>query len=94
MDSTIESQIMAFKALGNVNRVKIIRLLAQHEELCVCEVVTALKRGQSLASYHLSVLEKTGMLTSRWEGTWTYYKLNEEKLIEVMSPQYFKALLR
>ncbi len=65
MDSTIESQISAFKGRGDANRVKINRLLAQHEELCVREVMTSIKRGQSLATYISTVLENTGMLTRR-----------------------------
>lgn len=94
LDSTIDNHIGIFKALGNSNRMKIIKLLSQHDELCVCEVVAALKHGQSLASYHLSILEKVGLITSRWEGTWTYHKLNKKRFREILSPQYYKTLIK
>ena len=93
-DTTLENHVNVFKALGNSNRTRIIKLLAQHDELCVCEVVDTLKHGQSLASYHLAVLEKVGLLTSRWEGTWTYHKLNKNRLKEILSAQYYEALLK
>jgi ArsR family transcriptional regulator len=93
MASKIEKQVVVFKALGNTNRVKIIRLLAQHEELCVCEVVSALKHGQSLASYHLRILEQVGLVSYRWEGTWSYYKLNRNRLMEILSAPQCEALL-
>lgn len=91
--STAETQVSAFKALANLSRLKIISLLFQHKELCVCELEAALGHKQPLASYHLAVLENAGLITHREEGTWSYYKLNEERLTELLAPQCCNYLL-
>ena len=92
--SMAEIRAGIFKALANSSRLKIISLLSQHEELCVCELEAALGRKQPLASYHLAVLEDAGLVTHRERGTWSYYKLNEERLMELLSPQCCRSLLK
>lgn len=63
-----------FKALGDDTRVRIVALLA-HGELCVCHVQEALGLTQPNASRQLSILKNAGILESRRQGTWTYYRL-------------------
>jgi len=89
-----ETYAATFKALANLSRLKLISLLSQHEELCVCELEAALGHKQSLVSYHLTVLENAGLVTHREEGTWSYYKLNEERLRELLSPQCCESVFR
>ncbi len=91
--SVAETHASVFKALANSSRLKIISLLSWHEELCVCELEAALGHKQPLASYHLAVLEDAGLITHREKGTWSYYKLNEERLTELLSPQCCGSLL-
>ena len=63
-----------FKALGDDTRLRIVALLS-HGELCVCHVQEALGLTQPNASRQLGVLKNAGVVESRREGTWTYYKL-------------------
>ena len=90
----IETYASAFKALANPSRLKIIRLLAQHEELCVCKLEEALGCNQSLTSYHLAVLKDAGLIIQREDGTWSYYRLDEAKLRELLSSQCCRYILR
>lgn len=83
-----------FKALANPSRLKLISLLSQHEELCVCELEATLGHKQSLTSYHLAILEDAGLVTHRDEGTWAYYRLNAERLRELLSTQCCRSLLK
>jgi len=94
LGKSLMAEIGIFKALANSSRLKIVSLLSQHEELCVCELEAALGHKQPLASYHLAVLEDAGLVTHREEGTWSYYKLNEERLRELLSPQCCDSLLK
>jgi len=75
----------AFKALGDSRRLKIVELLAAHGELCVCKLEEALGLSQSLVSYHLACLVKGGLISGRSVGTWSYYRLNEEAMDELLS---------
>ena len=93
-NSMAETHVSVFKALANSSRLKIISLLSRHEELCVCELEAALGHKQPLASYHLAVLEDAGLITHREQGAWSYYKLNKERLMELLSPRCCGSLLK
>lgn len=68
--------IKVTKALRDPNRVKVVKML-QHGELCVCEIQAALGVAQPTVSKHLKILEAAGLLDSRKEGLWVYYRLND-----------------
>src|SRR5262245_55010099 len=63
-----------FKALGDETRVRIVALLA-HGELGVCHIDVALGPQQSTASRHLGVLRAAGVVESRRDKSWVYYRL-------------------
>jgi len=59
-------------------RLRMVGLLLQHDELCVCDLMAALQLPQSTTSRHLSYLRRCGWLTSRQEGLWRYYRLSTD----------------
>lgn len=63
-----------FKALSEPVRLRILNLLLQKGELCVCDIVSALSLPQSVVSRHLSYLKKHALVTSRRQGNWQYYE--------------------
>jgi len=71
------------KILSDEIRLKIICLLAQNE-LCVCELMEALKMSQSRISNHLRVLRDTGIIHSKREGKWIFYYLAPDKMDKVV----------
>jgi ArsR family transcriptional regulator len=66
-----------FKALGDETRLRIVALLA-HGELCVCHLEAALGLTQSNASRQLGVLRAAGVVDTRREGSWVYYRLADQ----------------
>ena len=66
-----------FRALGDETRLRIVALLA-HGELCVCHVEQALGLSQPNASRQLGVLKNAGVVDSRREGTWVYYRIADQ----------------
>lgn len=63
-----------FRALGDETRLRIVALLA-HGELCVCHVEEALGLTQPNASRQLGILKTAGVVDSRRDGTWVYYRI-------------------
>jgi ArsR family transcriptional regulator len=63
-----------FAALGDTNRLKMLKIIAD-EELCSCEVQAALELTQPTTSHHLGILERAGILSSRRNGKWVFYKI-------------------
>ena len=64
-----------FKVLADEARLKIIWLLFNHDELCVCDIMAALGITQSKASRHLATLKHAGLVTDRKDGLWSHYAL-------------------
>ncbi len=68
--------VKAMKALSDINRVKIVKLL-QHKMMCVCELQAALRIAQPTVSKHLKTLENAGLVVSKKEGLWVNYYLSD-----------------
>ena len=73
-----------FKALADEARLKMLWLLFNHRELCVCDIMAALAITQSKASRHLITMRHAGLVTDRKEGLWSYYALRpvEDQLVQ------------
>jgi ArsR family transcriptional regulator len=90
-EAEVANRSGAFHALGDEIRLKIVRLLAQHEALCVCEVQQAFEVGQPTISHHLKILRDTGLVDVQRKGTWAYYSLNRGALKDLL--QEFVAVI-
>jgi ArsR family transcriptional regulator, arsenate/arsenite/antimonite-responsive transcriptional repressor len=66
-----------FRALGDETRVRIVALLV-HGELCVCHVERALDLSQPNCSRQLGILKSAGVVDSRRDGTWVYYRITDQ----------------
>jgi ArsR family transcriptional regulator len=68
-----------FKVLSDEARLKILWLLFNHDELCVCDIMAALDITQSKASRHLITMKHAGLVQDRKDGLWSHYSLCEVK---------------
>ena len=66
---------LVFDALADATRRRILALLVNQGELCVCELTAALDDSQPKISRHLGVLKDAGVVLPRREGTWMFYRL-------------------
>ena len=64
-----------FDCLADPTRRRLLALLAQEGELCVCELTAALDLDQPKISRHLGVIREAELVTARREGTWMIYRL-------------------
>ena len=65
-----------FKLLADETRLLSVLLIAQQDELCVCELTCALNQIQPKISRHLAMLRKASLLLDRRQGQWVYYRIN------------------
>ena len=61
------------KALADSSRVRVLCALRENE-LCVCQIVELLGLATSTVSKHMSILRQAGLVASRKEGRWVYYR--------------------
>jgi ArsR family transcriptional regulator, arsenate/arsenite/antimonite-responsive transcriptional repressor len=74
MDTQIQKMEGLFQALGDATRLRILGLLLTGE-VCVCHIHESLKVSQPKASRHLAYLRRAGLVATRREGLWVYYRL-------------------
>lgn len=72
-----------FSALSNPARLNMLGLLAKRE-LCVCELSFALRMTQPTTSHHLRILERAGLVASRPQGKWTFYRIADRRILRVV----------
>jgi len=65
------------KALSDENRVRALLALAGGE-LCVCQIIELLGLAPSTVSRHMAILHRAGLVETRKDGRWIYYRLADE----------------
>ena len=73
---SMENIAFLFQSLDDETRLRIIALLLEAEELCVCDLVCVLQMPQSTVSRQLSLLKSAGWLKDRRQGVWIHYSIN------------------
>lgn len=68
------------KVLADENRLRIVKLLSQVEEVCVCNIEEILGLNQSNASKHLNRLRREGIIIKEKRAQWAYFSINREFL--------------
>lgn len=72
-----------FKALSDENRMTILELLVQGEN-CGCTLIDKIPVTQPTMSYHLNLLEKTGLTSAYKQGVWKKYVVDFDKIDEMI----------
>ena len=72
-----ETVARSLKALADPARLRIVSIVAAHDdqEVCVCDFQEPLGLSQPTVSHHLKVLMDAGFLTRSKRGSWAYYRL-------------------
>ena len=71
--STTPELAVIFKALSDESRLRTFHVLSRGE-LCVCQITELLGLAPSTVSKHMSVLKQAGLVESRKDGRWIYYR--------------------
>jgi len=72
--------LMRLNALADANRLHVLELLAEHDELCAQEIIERLDLSQSSASRHLRQLSASGYVLERRQDSAKCYRLNTEQV--------------
>jgi ArsR family transcriptional regulator len=75
-----------FKALSDRNRLRIVSALLKHKELRACQLTELIQVTGATASRHMGVLISSGLVDSRKDGRWVYYRILREQA-------HFKVLI-
>lgn len=79
---------LLFRSLSDLTRLRLLLLMAESGELCVCELTYAIGEAQPKVSRHLATLREAGVVSDRRQGAWVYYRLHPEL------PEWAMAVIR
>ena len=89
MTNNSDENLLVFKALSDLNRLKIIDMLSCGE-LCACKLLEEFEITQPTLSHHMKVLTECGLVNGRKVGIWMHYSLNKQSFEEVI--EYIKCI--
>jgi len=79
----LELKAEVLKALAQPTRLKILELL-RNGERCICEIVPAINGEQSNISRHISLMQKSHLVTTRKDGVKVMVKVRDPKIFEIL----------
>ena len=82
MELTEANLALIFKALGDINRVRILKML-RRGETCACKLLSELEISQPTLSHHMKILCDAGIVNGRRDGKWTHYSINCERACQL-----------
>jgi len=79
----IKKAEIILRALNHKLRQDLIRLIHQNKSITVTQLYTQLRIEQSVASQHLAILRKAGVVTILRQGKHKYYSINLVRLDQI-----------
>lgn len=84
LDYTIlRKAVLTLRAVNHKLRKQIINLLEDNQRLTVTEIYVKLRLEQSVASQHLAILRRAGVVKTTRDGKFIYYSLNKKRIQEI-----------
>ncbi len=78
-----KKRVRFFKALGDETRQRMLSMLLERD-MCVCELIAALKIPQPTISHHLGILANSELVVSRKEGKWVFYSIPDREKVKAL----------
>jgi ArsR family transcriptional regulator len=79
----LENLVKILKAISDESRLRILSMLKEKQNLCVCEIREIIGLSQPAISSHLRILENAGLINNSKDGKWINYRLNSDLGIKV-----------
>lgn len=74
---------MILRALNHKLRQQIVKLIDDHQKMTVTEIYVKLRLEQSVASQHLAILRRAGIVITTREGKFIFYTVDYTRLDQV-----------
>ena len=81
----IEEAAELMNLAGNSTRLKLLYLLDNMKELCVCDLAEMLGVSVSAVSQHLAKLRMARLVRTRREGTTIFYNLDNDHIAQLVT---------
>lgn len=72
--------VTVLKALADPVRLRLVNIISQAGEACVCDLPELLDRSQPTISHHLKVLVEADLVDREQRGRWAWFSVRAETL--------------
>lgn len=79
----LRKAVLVLRAVNHKLRQRIIDLLEVGESMTVTDIYIKLRLEQSVASQHLAILRRAGVVKTERQGKFIYYSLDKDRLAQI-----------
>src|SRR6195952_2663414 len=79
----VKKAAITLRAINHKLRQQIMRLLEDQQRMTVTEIYVQLRLEQSVASQHLAILRRAGIVETFRDGKYISYSINAERLAQL-----------
>lgn len=79
----LRKAVLVLRAVNHKLRQRMIDLLEESQRMTVTDIYIKLRLEQSVASQHLAILRKAGVVRTNRQGKYIYYSLDNERLTQI-----------
>jgi DNA-binding transcriptional ArsR family regulator len=80
---SIKKAALVFRAINHNLRRHMVQLLHQNARMTVTQLYVKLRLEQSVASQHLAILRKAGLVSTERQGKFIFYSVNYGRLKQI-----------
>ncbi|MBS1762113.1 MAG: winged helix-turn-helix transcriptional regulator [Bacteroidetes bacterium] len=79
----VKKASLVLRALNHKLRQQILALIEAEKKITVTEIYVKMRLEQSVASQHLAIMRRAGIVTTQREGKFIYYLVNYKRIDEL-----------
>ena len=79
----LKKAALVLRALNHKLRQQLLKLIEEEKKITVTEIYVRLRLEQSVASQHLAILRKAGIVITQRDGKFIYYAVNFKRIEEI-----------
>jgi DNA-binding transcriptional ArsR family regulator len=79
----VKKASLVLRALNHKLRQQMIKMLEDNNKMTVTDLYIQLRLEQSVASQHLAILRRAGIVKTERDGKYIYYRVNEERIAQI-----------
>jgi len=79
----LRKAVLVLRAINHKLRQRIIDLLEEHGSMTVTDIYIKLRLEQSVASQHLAILRRAGVVITERQGKFINYSLDKDRLAQI-----------
>lgn len=79
----LRKAVLVLRAINHKLRQRVVDLLEEHGNMTVTDIYIKLRLEQSVASQHLAILRRAGVVITERQGKFINYSLDKDRLAQI-----------